>query len=137
MSTFERARDGVLRDMAADMTHTSESWAAILLRNTSRLTDVKEQEKFWGFLVNPEDDEDLPAPIIEPYEATTEVREEFTTVPLKEENEEKARDVELQNQYYRNGMTCYVRTRTDLEMLEPLSHRLAALTLETDEKTDS
>ena len=137
MSTFERVRAGILRDMAGDATHTAESWAEILLRNTARLTDVKEQEKFWAFLSNPQDNEDIPTPVIEPYTPTTELREEFTTVPLKEENEEKAQDVELQNQYHRNGMTCYVLTKTDSETSEPLSRRLAALTLDSDEKTDS
>ena len=50
MSTFERAKKNMLRDMAGSKTHTAESWARILLHNTARLTDIKEQEKFWRFL---------------------------------------------------------------------------------------
>ena len=67
MTSFERCKLGILRDMAGCSTHNAESWCSIMLRNTAGLTDVDQQRLFWNFLQNPEDD-DRPPPEVEIFE---------------------------------------------------------------------
>ena len=56
MSTFERVRRNIERDMEMTKVHTAASWAAIMLRNTSRLTNGIEQKKFLEWMTNPFDE---------------------------------------------------------------------------------
>ena len=67
MTTFERVKKRILKDMAASTTHNAESWVNIMLRNTALLTNVEEQKKFWEFIQNPEEDE-RPPPQIDVFE---------------------------------------------------------------------
>ena len=111
MTTFEKVRKKITRDMDGIKVHTPESWANILLTHTSQLKDEREQAKFWNWLQNPEEDErEAPTlgqcndPVLAP---------EFVTTTIKDECDEKEGDtiVELQNQFKRNGFVMTCRTR--------------------------
>ena len=110
MSTFERVKRNILRDMAGSKTHTSESWANIMLTHTNRLTDVKEQKKFWAWIQNPEDSEDIVDPIIETFEKHVEDIPSEVTVSYQHENDEKAQEIVLENTVERNGMAVFIKT---------------------------
>ena len=111
MTTFERVRRNIRRDMDAIRVHTPESWAHILLTNTGRLTDEREQEKFWSWLENPEEHE-MDGPTIG-------IRGEFSltpsvvTVPFTDVGDEKEMEteVELENTFERNGFVMVCRTK--------------------------
>jgi len=110
MTSFERVKRNILRDIAGSRNHTAGSWANIMLNNTSRLTDVGEQEKFWNWMQNPEDDE-RPGVVCENFETHCEIaRPKYTSVPL-DGGDEKSKEVQLENEYKRNGSAMYVRVK--------------------------
>ena len=45
--TFEKVKKNILADIKSCKTHTAESWAQIMLKNTSRLTKDADQAQFW------------------------------------------------------------------------------------------
>ena len=96
MTTFERVRRNILRDMASSKVHTAESWCNIMLSNTADLTNVEEQKKFWNFLQNPTDEERDP-PICDVFEHCK-IDTPATTV---------VDNIVLHNTFTRNGMTMY------------------------------
>ena len=112
MSTFEKVRTRITRDMDAHKFHTPESWANILLTNTALLKDEKEQGKFWKWLQNPEDEDHIEPPTLarcgEPV-----LSPEFVTTTVQDECDEKEGEtiVELQNQFQRNGFVMTCRTK--------------------------
>ena len=129
MSTFERVRKNILRDMASCKVHTSESWAQILLTNTCRLTDVEEQKKFWNFMTNPQDDEEIPKVT------------EFAPYVHEEQTEEitECDDMTLENHYHREGATMFVRTepiQKGSEVSDMLPIGQMSLNLDEDEKKE-
>jgi hypothetical protein len=97
MTTFERVRRNILRDMASSKVHTAEGWCQIMLSNTANLTNVEEQKKFWNFLQNPADEE-RAAPICDVFEKHQKIEMPETTV---------VDNVVLHNTFTRNGMTVY------------------------------
>ena len=111
MTTFERVRKRIEKDMAAQRVHTPESWANILLTNTNRLTDEGEQAKFWAWFQNPEEDEREPPTLVcrDEFKLTPET----VTVPFRDECDEKELEceVELENTYERRGFTMLCRTK--------------------------
>ena len=108
MSTFEKVRRNILRDMSLSKTHTAESWANIMLSNTGRLTDVHQQHKFWQWMSNPMESEDIPDSIIESMEHTRIETPEYTTVPMLDD--EKETEVRMRNEYFRNGQGVHIRS---------------------------
>ena len=48
MSTFEKVKRRILRDMDSCTTHDAMSWAQIMLQNTAQLTSEADQKKFWA-----------------------------------------------------------------------------------------
>ena len=130
MSTFERAKRNILRDMAASSCHTAESWAHIMLKNTARLHNVEDQKKFWSFLTNPEDDEDIPMPTV------AVMQDQKEDLPDAVMVETPDGDVEMEREYHRNGQGIYVysRPKTATKKLLPLLTGLDSLSLDEDEK---
>ena len=124
MTTFERAKKNILADMAACRVHTAESWANIMLKNTARLTKKEDQAKFWGFLTNPDEDEDIPMPTLERAEHYCIEKPTIVTTPLKITDDEKdgTREVEMENRYHREGFTMFIETkpRAETSMSMPL-----------------
>lgn len=110
MSTFERVRKNILKDMARSRVHTAESWADIMLSNTSQLTDCRQQHMFWNWLVNPEEDESLPPCKIADGPQAKEVLPAQTSVPYRAGDEEKEHDVALTNTYHKTGLGCHIVT---------------------------
>ena len=111
MTTFERVKRNILRDMDGQKVHTAESWANILLTNTNRLKDEREQAKFWAWLGNPDDremEEPTLRPVVENKDAPTQV-----SVTVKDECDEKEGEtiVELENAFERNGFITVCRTK--------------------------
>ena len=111
MSTFEKVRKKITRDMDAIKVHTPESWANILLTHTSKLKEAREQAKFWEWLHNPEEEE-REATTVAPCGAPTLIPE-FVTTTVMDECDEKEGDtiVELQNKFQRNGFVMTCRTK--------------------------
>ena len=108
MSTFERVQRNILRDMDASKVHTAHGWANIMLRNTTRLTDVEEQKKFWNWIQNPEDEE-RPEPVCEIFEKhTLEDIPKFVTV--NNPDDEKS-SIELEQECTRNGSSTYIKVK--------------------------
>ena len=138
MSTFERVRRNILADMEAQTAHTAESWCDIMLRNTARLTDEKEQAKFWGFLTNPNDEEDIPMPKLERWSHDKIAQPETVKLLVKDEDDEKGAEVELENVYERRGQTMYIKTRVkrDQEESTPLLTGLSLSVTPMDEKKE-
>ena len=111
MTTFEKVRKKITRDIDGIKVHTPESWANILLTHTSQLKDEREQGKFWEWLHNPEEEE-REATTVVPCGAPT-LAPEFVTTTIKDCDDEKEGDtiVELQNQFQRNGFVMTCRTK--------------------------
>lgn len=109
------------------MTHTAESWARIMLDNTSRLTNIDEQKKFWAWMTNPEEDESIVDPVCEQFAEHCRIEEvEQYDVPMttNDADDEKAplEQVQMNNQYFRNGLGMYIKSKpanTATSMLEP------------------
>ena len=118
MTTFEQTKRFILRDMAASTTHNAESWATILLRNTARLQNKDEQDKFWTWFLNPHEDIDLPVPVLGSAEAPVIVAER-TTIPYEDDT------VEVTNTITRKGFGVFCRT----EPVNPCGVTTSALSL--------
>lgn len=132
MSTFERAKRNILRDMASSSCHTAESWAQILLNNTARLNKREDQDKFWEFITNPNDDEDIPSPTVIAIDQTEDLPEAVTV-------ETPDGDVEMEREYHRNGQGVYVYSQPKKASKRslPLLTGLDSLSLDEDEKKES
>ena len=100
MSTFERARKNILKDIASTRVHDGMSWANILLKNTSRLTNMEDQKKFWDFLCNPDDNEYLPKCEVMSYEHKEPECPDSYTIG----------DIEMKSDYAVDGHAMFVRT---------------------------
>ena len=111
MSTFEKVRKNIERDMARSRVHTAESWANIMLQNTNRLTNVQEQHRFWKWMSNPEEREDIPDTVVESMEHTVIETPEYVTVSMTTDDK-KSTDVEMVNEYFRNGQGMFIKTMT-------------------------
>ena len=139
MSTFERAKRNLLADMAACKVHTAESWANIMLRNTARLTSEQDQAKFWSFMTNPDDNEDVPAPVLEPANHTMCTQDPTVVCKAKADDDEKGgeMEVEIENSYHREGMTMFIQSRpkSNQEESVPLLAGLSLSEQQTDEQT--
>jgi hypothetical protein len=107
MTTFERVKRNILKDMNGSITHTAASWANIMLTNNARLTDVEEQKKFWAWIQNPEDDE-RPDPICETFAKHTLVDiPKIITVQTDVDDEKSS--VTLKQECFVNGLTTYIK----------------------------
>ena len=117
MSTFLKVKQSVTKDMEGRNCHTAESWATILLNNTSRLTDPVEQEKFWKWMTNPSEVEDLPPPVLKPYSHSEDRVVEFQGKILGSqiEEDEKTEEVTYTNTYKKNGMASFILTKPKTE----------------------
>ena len=109
MSTFERAKQKILRDMESCSAHTAESWARIMLSNTKDLVDPAEQAKFWVWCGNPTEDESVKKPILGPMPELLDLLEPTYTVDMVDENNNRKK-VAMQQEHKRNGFTTYIRT---------------------------
>lgn len=107
MSTFEVVKERILNDMKGLKVHNNESWAQILLTHTARLHDIKEQEKFWGWFTNPygEDREPMTFTYFDNHEQID--MPKITHMSVKDPDDEKSTEIELENTYVRNGLGVY------------------------------
>ena len=130
--TFEKVKKNILADLKSCRTHTAESWAQIMLKNTSKLTKDADQTEFWSFLTNPDDDEMIPMPKLE--RATHRPIERPRLVQSKSDEKE----VLLENRYHREGFTLYVETKPKTDSSELVLSRVDRDLSESDsdEKID-
>ena len=140
MSTFERCKRNILRDMAASKTHTADSWARIMLENTARLTNVEDQRKFWEFISNPYDVEDIPAPVVQKMEhIKIDQPRQYTAPAIKHDDEKESKEeVVIVNEYFRNGATLHIRSKpvnTNSSRSLPSLIDLGCAHEDSDEKT--
>ena len=111
MSTFERVKRNILRDMDLSKVHTAQSWCNIMLQNCDRLTNVDEQKKFWNWMVNPHDDEDHPAVECDMFDEHKPIDQvKRVTVP-KNTDDEKSEEIVLENEYKRNGQAMFIKVK--------------------------
>ena len=139
MTTFDRVKKNILRDMQGSKTHTAESWARIMLNNTNRLTNTVEQEKFWDFMQNPTNEEHIPPPICAPMADDHIQIDQPDTTQCPVENDEKMSDVTLENKYFRNGMAMFIQSKpvsTNSSESAQLPIGRLSLNEQPDEKTD-
>ena len=137
MTTFERVRRNIRRDMDAIRVHTPESWAHILLTNTGRLTDEREQEKFWTWMTNPDELEHLPETVCEGMKHMEISTPACVTVPMiisDDDEKEVHMDVEIQNTYTRNGTAMFITSRPRPPTSEPLSDHPGSVASHSDEQ---
>ena len=133
MSTFERVKKNILRDMDLSKVHTAESWCNIMLQNTNRLTSVEEQKKFWAWMTNPEEDESILDPVCEQFTEHCRIDEvEQYDVPMTivDPDDEKSsiETVQMKNEYFRNGLGMYIKSkpintnssRLELSQVDPM-----------------
>ena len=113
MTTFERVRRNILRDMAGSKTHTAASWANIMLTNTARLTNVSEQKLFWAWVENPTDEE-RPAPVCDVFDehALVEIAKLVTVT-------DNGQTVQLEQEVFKNGATTFIRVKPVAVLEEP------------------
>ena len=89
------------------MAHDQNSWTRIMLQNTALLTDVKEQQKFWTWICNPDEEERAPLEF-EVFDKRIEVNmPDLVTVQVTNPDDEKTNEVTLSQTYKINGMSCY------------------------------
>ena len=109
MSTFEKVKHRILRDMSTRSVHTAESWASMMLQNTNELSDIDEQKKFWAWMVNPSGEEQLKAECDVFDEHVPITQEPHVTVKSVDNDDEKDEGVEMDQHFKRNGMAMYIR----------------------------
>ena len=100
MSTFERVRAMIMKDIDSASHHTADSWANIMLQNTARLTNPVEQRKFWDWVANPEDEDGRAKCTFETLPPTKTVDFQPTI---------KIGDETYNQEIYRNGMSCLIK----------------------------
>ena len=109
MSTFERVKKNIIRDMASSKTHTAASWANIMLQNTTLLTDTDEQKKFWAWIQNPYEDE-RAYPICDIFEEHNNVViPRYISVPTDTDDEKST--VELVQECTVNGLATFIKVK--------------------------
>ena len=139
MTTFDRVKRNLLRDMDSCKTHTAESWAHIMLKNTNRLADPAEQTKFWEFMQNPTGEEHMPPPVCEPMDEHAQIETPDTIVcPVLDD--ETSSDVVMENKYFRNGMAVFIQSKpANTGTLESSQSPADPLLIDadSDEKIDS
>jgi hypothetical protein len=107
MTTFERVKRNILRDMESTTSHNADSWARIMLTNTARLTNIEEQKLFWAWIQNPMDEEREP-PLCEIFDNhSLEDIPRFVTVQKPEEKG----SVELEQTVTRNGASMFIQVK--------------------------
>ena len=139
MTTFERVRANVLKDIASRKTHTPESWAHLMLDNTRRLTDPVEQEKFWNFMQNPTGEEHIPPPVCAPMSDHVQIDQpDIIMCSINTGDDEKSGEIEMKNSYFRNGMSMYIHSKPNTTTSESMQLPIGRLSIceEKDEKTD-
>jgi hypothetical protein len=137
MSTFEKAKNNLIREMQMSKAHTSESWTRIMLKHTSRLTKEEDQKKMWAFICNPTEDEDMPVPVFETVpEQPEDVPARYTVTIPATGDEEKEREVVMENVCMRNGTGMYIYTKP--VTTESLASSLSQVCLDSkcEEKVD-
>ena len=110
MTTFERVKRNILKDMERSKVHTAMSWANILLQRTVRLTDIEEQKLFWKWIENPEEEERLMSPeFINITHIPLLIPSKITALSVSEDPEdEKQEEIELRQETVREGFTTFI-----------------------------
>jgi len=105
---FERVKRNIIEEMKSIRSHDGESWARIMLTNSSRLTSEEDQKDFFRWILDPTDERDdkLEFCTYKPVE----------TIPTAfsvqvDEGDEKSKTVECTNHVVKNGYTMFIDTR--------------------------
>ena len=111
MTTFEKVKRNILRDMREIPVHSETTWADIMIRNTCQMKEIEEQKKLWNWLVNPNEDSP-PCTFMSVDKDRKIVVEEFQKMTIKDEGDEKTDTytLNIKNETIRNGNVCYIKT---------------------------
>ena len=112
MSTFEKAKAKLIKQMSSIKVHTPESYSRIMIDCTKGLVDVKEQHKFWNHIMNPEGVEDVPTCNfceLDPMKPIDKQRQ--FTVSATSADDEKGQEILIQQTAVRNGMVCSIEQK--------------------------
>ena len=112
---FLRVKRDILKEMADIPHHTQESWAEIMLKHSQFLKTDQDQKSFWNFILNPADDRDYKAPEFYSYDPLKVEIPEFQKLCVMGDEDEKMEEITLVNEQFRNGLTCYISTVTQVE----------------------
>ena len=111
MSTFERVKRNILRDMELSKVHTAASWCNIFLKNCDRLTDIDEQKKFWNWFANPYDDENHPEVQCDIFTEHKPIEQVKHITVAKNSDDEKSEEIVLEQEYTRNGLAMLIKVK--------------------------
>ena len=119
MTTFEKAKMRIERDMKNMFAPDAQAWANIMLEHTAQLTDPDEQKKFWQWMVNPYDTDTAHVNEWAPVSEQRQI-EQVGTV------QDGDSTVELHNQCHQVGGTTFIKTTPRImnQTLEPLPPHL-------------
>ena len=99
------------KEIDSHSSHTPESWADIMLRNSALLTTDQDQESFLKWILNPADNFDVVEPTFKTIDPTQSIiipKTQVCTVIDEEDEKQCEREVELDVEEHQNGLTSYI-----------------------------
>jgi len=120
---FLRVKAKMQKEIDSHSSHTPESWADIMLRNSALLTTDEDQESFFKWILNPADSFDAVAPTFKTIDPTQSIIIPKTQVcTIIDEGDEKQceREIELDVEEHRNGLTSYILVKPRVCTSSPL-----------------
>ena len=104
---FERVKRKMMADMADTSNHTQMGWAHIMLKAAERCRTDEDQKAFFSYIVNPNDEVDVPEPVFMEVDTTEPVMID-TFQSMSVVDDEKMATVEFENVVHTNGGTTYI-----------------------------
>lgn len=108
---FLRVKAKMQKEIDSQSSHTPESWADIMLRNSALLTTDEDQESFLKWILNPTDSFDVAEPTFKTIDPTQPIiipKTQVCTVIDEEDEKQCEREVELDVEEHQNGLTSYI-----------------------------
>ena len=110
MKIIDRVKRDIMREIDSQQTHTGFSWADIMLRHSSRLTERVDQEAFWRWIVDPNEDREVNMTFTEIDPSKVDLATQYTT-PVEEKDDEKCGEVQMENKIHREGFVTYISSK--------------------------
>ena len=110
-SYFQRVKAKMVKEIASIDSHTPESWADIMIRNSAYLKTDADQESFFNWILNPSDSLDFKPPVYKTIDPDQDIIiEKLQRMTIKDTDDEKSCDMEIDMdvEEHRNGLTSYI-----------------------------
>ena len=107
---FQRVKAKMQKEIDSIHTHTPESWADIMLRNSAYLKTDEDQESFFNWILNPSDNLDYVPPVFKTVDPNLPiVIDKIQRMKVKDDSDEKTCeiDIEMDVEEHMNGLTSY------------------------------